>query len=524
MPLPVRLFDLLDAGADQYPDREFAVHGARRLTYGEAVAASRRLARGLVERGLEAGDRVAVLSRNSIEMVLLYFAAARVGVVPVPLNHRLAAPEWRYIVDDARARAVFAAGEYIKAIDGLRDGLPAVERLVALDGAGGAGWEAWLDWTAADPDGSLERQVRPEQDLYQMYTSGTTGRPKGAVLTHRAVVANAGQIAGVCQGRPAERSLVVAPLFHAGVVATTFAPIAWGGSLVIVEQFDPGEVVRLLDEERIGFAVLVPAMLQACLAVPDAARRHYRELRLVYYGSSPIAEVTLRRAIAAFRCGLVQSYGLTEAAQALTFLTPADHERALAGNPRLLLSAGRPAADTQVRVVDALDAQVPEGTTGEVVARGPQLMRGYWRLPEATDQTLRGGWLHTGDAGVIDAEGYLYIQDRVRDLIVSGGENIYPREVEEVMSTHPAVAEVAVIGVPDPRWGEAVKAVVARHEGAEVTAEQLIAFCRGRLGGFKLPRSVDFVAALPRNAVGKVLKRQLREPHWSGHRRRVAGA
>lgn len=198
MPLPVRLFDLLDAGADQYPDREFAVHGARRLTYGEAVAASRRLARGLVERGLEAGDRVAVLSRNSIEMVLLYFAAARVGVVPVPLNHRLAAPEWRYIVDDARARAVFAAGEYIKAIDGLRSGLPSVERLVALDGAGRAGWQDLPEWMAAAPDGSLGREVRPEHDLYQMYTSGTTGHPKGAVLTHRAVIANAAQIASAC--------------------------------------------------------------------------------------------------------------------------------------------------------------------------------------------------------------------------------------------------------------------------------------------------------------------------------------
>jgi acyl-CoA synthetase (AMP-forming)/AMP-acid ligase II len=366
--------------------------------------------------------------------------------------------------------------------------------------------------------------VRPEDDLYQMYTSGTTGHPKGAVLTHRAVIANAGQIACACEGRPGERSLVVAPLFHASAVPTAFAPILRGGSLVIVERFDPGEVVRLLDEEEIGFAVLVPAMLRACLAVPGAARRGYRRLRLIYYGSSPIAEVTLRRAMAAFRCGFVQSYGMTEAAQSLTFLTPADHERALAGDSRLLLSAGRPAPDTQVRVVDALDAPVPEGTIGEVVARGPQLMRGYWNLPEASAHTLRDGWLHTGDAGVIDGEGYLYIQDRVKDMIVSGGENIYPREVEEVLSAHPAVAEVAVIGVPDQRWGETVKAVVVLREGTDATAEQLVAFCRARLGGFKLPRSVDFLGALPRNALGKVLKRQLREPYWSGQERQVAGA
>jgi acyl-CoA synthetase (AMP-forming)/AMP-acid ligase II len=519
----VRLFDLLDAGASEHPDREFAWQGGRRLTYAEAASATKRLAQGLIERGLAAGDRVAVVSRNSIDMVLLYFAAARAGVVLVPLNHRLAPPEWAYIADDARAKVVFAAGEWAGAIDDLRPGLPLVERLVALDEARPVGWDDHREWMAASGAGS-GRDVRAEDDAYQMYTSGTTGHPKGAVLTHRAVIANAAQIAQVCDGRPEERSLVVAPLFHAAAVPSTFAPISWGGSLVIVDRFHPAEVVRLLDEERIGFAVLVPAMLQACLAVPGAAKRRYGQLRLVYYGSSPIAEVTLQRAIAIFRCGFVQSYGMTEATQSLTFLTPEDHQRALAGESKLLLAAGRPAAETEVRVVDATDVPVPDGSVGEVVARGPQLMRGYWNLPEATAQTLRGGWLHTGDAGVMDSEGYLYIRDRVKDMIVSGGENIYPREVEEVLSEHPAVLEVAVIGVPDERWGETVKAVVALREGMDLTAEQLIAFCRSRLGGFKLPRSVDFVQALPRNAVGKVLKRELRERHWAGRSRDVAGA
>jgi acyl-CoA synthetase (AMP-forming)/AMP-acid ligase II len=520
----MRLHDLLDAGAAEHPDREFAWQDGRRLSYQEAASASWRLARGLVERGLAAGDRVAVLSKNSIEMVLLYFAAARAGVVPVPLNHRLAPPEWRYIVDDAKARVWFAGAEYAEAVDGLRGALPSVERFVALDGAGREGWEDHRDWSSASPDAGPERNVRPTDDVYQMYTSGTTGRPKGAVLTHRAVVANAAQIARACDGQPGERSLVVAPLFHAAAVPSTFAPVSWGGSLVILDRFDPAEVVRLLDQERIGFAVLVPAALQACLAVPGAAERRYAQLRLVYYGSSPIAEVTLQRAIAAFKCGFVQSYGMTEAVQSLTFLTPAEHRRALAGDARLLLSAGRPAEDTQIRIVDAADATLPAGEVGEVVARGPQLMRGYWNLPEATAETLRNGWLHTGDAGVLDAEGYLSIRDRVKDLIVSGGENVYPREVEDVLAEHPAVQEVAVIGVPDRRWGETVKAVVAPCQGTEPTTEELIAFCRTRLGGFKLPRSVDFVEALPRNAAGKVLKRQLRERYWAGHERSVAGA
>ena len=521
----MRLYDLLDGGAREHPEREFAVQGERRLTYAEAAAATHRLARAFLNRGLAHGDRVAILSRNSIEMVLLYFAAARLGVVPVPLNYRLAPPEWRYIINDAGARALLMMGDYAGAVDGIRAQLATVERCVALDGEIPAGWEDTREWLAAAPMTAPAREVTADDDVYQMYTSGTTGHPKGAVLTHRAVTANAGQIAGACGGPSGERSLVVAPLFHAAAVPSTFGPIAWGGSLVILDQFNPVEVVRLLDEEGTGLAVLVPAMLQACLSgVPDVASRRYEQLRLVHYGSSPIAEATLRQAIAVFRCGFVQSYGMTEAAQALTFLTPADHERALAGRPGLHLSAGLPAGETEIRVVDPTGASLPQGAIGEVVARGPQLMRGYWNLPEATAETLRDGWLHTGDAGVLDGDGYLYIQDRMKDMIVSGGENIYPREVEEALYQHPAILEAAVIGVPDRRWGETVKAVVVLREGMPATAEEIIAFCRSLLGGFKLPRSVDFSEALPRNASGKVLKRELRERYWAGQARRVSGA
>jgi fatty-acyl-CoA synthase len=387
------------------------------------------------------------------------------------------------------------------------------------------GWEPYQRWSSDCPATAPNRHVTPEHDAYQMYTSGTTGHPKGAVLAHRAVTANIAQIALACHGPPSERSLVAAPLFHAAAVPTTFSPVWWGGSLFILDQFNPVEVVRVLDEERIGFAVLVPAMIQACLsAVPDAGERRYEHLRLIYYGSSPIAEQTLRHATAVFRCSFIQSYGMTEAAQSLTFLTPADHERALTANQVLLLSAGRPAAGTEIRIVDANDNPAPNGIVGEVVARGPQLMRGYWNLPGATEEALRGGWLHSGDAGLMDDEGYLYIQDRVKDMVVSGGENVYPREVEEVLFRHPAIGDAAVIGVPDERWGETVQAVIVLREGEQATAEDIIAFCRSTLGGFKLPRAVDFVKALPRNASGKVLKRELRERYWTGHRRRVAGS
>jgi acyl-CoA synthetase (AMP-forming)/AMP-acid ligase II len=402
--------------------------------------------------------------------------------------------------------------------------VPTVERFVTLDATSNLGWEEYGQWVADQSGAAPALQIDPDGELYQMYTSGTTGLPKGAVLTHRSVTANMAQIGLAHRGAPSERSLVVLPLFHAAIVPTTFSPLSWGGALYILEQFDPAEVVRALSEEQISFATLVPAMIQACLlGVPDVAERRYEQLRTIYYGASPISESTLARAMQVFPCGFIQSYGMTEATQAVTFLQPADHRRAVSGQPQVLLSAGRPAVGTEVRIVDPAGRPLPTGALGEIVVRGPQLMKGYWNRPEETAAMLRDGWLHTGDAGMLDNAGYLYVQDRIKDMIVSGGENVFPSVVENVLYQHPAVAEAAVIGVPDERWGETVKAIVVLRAGTAATTEELIDFCRGRLAGFERPRSVDFVEALPRTPTGKVLKRVLREPYWSGQVRRVAG-
>jgi fatty-acyl-CoA synthase len=291
-----------------------------------------------------------------------------------------------------------------------------------------------------------------------------------------------------------------------------------------MEQFDPVEMVRILSEERIGFASLVPAVIQAgLLSAPDVAERRYEQMRMIYYGASPITQTTLRRAMQLFPCEFIQSYGLTEATQTVTFLLPADHRRALAGQPELLLSAGRPVLGAELQIVDPDDRPLPNGSLGEIIIRGPQLMAGYWGRPAETAAALRDGWLHTGDVGMLDDEGYLYIRDRLKDVIISGGENVYPSVVENVLTRHPAVAEAAVIGVPGERWGETVKAIVVLRPGAALTETELIDFCRDRLGGFERPRSVDFVEALPRTPTGKVLKRILREPYWAGQSRRVGG-
>lgn len=519
----MRLHDFLDYQAQQHPDAPFAVFGPRRISYREAQESANRIAHALLADGLVKGDRVALLAKNSLDYMLLYYGSFKAGMVLVPLNYRLAGPEWTYIIQDAGARAVIASGGYVAEIEKLRPELRSVERFIAADAEAPAGWAPYARWYSAHAPTPPDVDVTDADDVYQMYTSGTTGRPKGAVLTHRAVSSNIAQFSTGIGVAPGDRYLIVAPLYHAAAAVGSFWIVAMGGCLYIHEDFVPAEVIRTLSEEHVAGATLVPAMIQACLVlVPDAAERKYDDLRFIVYGASPIAEETLRQAMKVFGCDFVQGYGMTETTAALTFLMPEDHERALQGRPELLLSAGRPLVGTEIRIVDERDQPVPNGTVGQVIARGPQLMRGYWNLPEASAEALKSGWMHTGDAARMDDEGYIYIQDRVKDMIVSGGENVYPREVEDVLYQHPAVAEAAVIGVPSDQWGEAVKAIVVLREGQSATEDELIEFCRGRLAGFKRPRSVDFIDTLPRNPSGKVLKRELREPYWAGQTRRVS--
>jgi acyl-CoA synthetase (AMP-forming)/AMP-acid ligase II len=518
----MRLHDFFDFHAREHPEAEFAIQDGRCLTYREALDAVNRQANAFIASDVARGDRVAILSRNSIEYILTYLAAAKAGAVLVPLNYRLAPPELAYIVADAQAKVVLAADEYRGVIDGILGSLKSVGRCIAIGGGASSGWDDFERWRAGQSPEAPTRRIDDTDDLYQMYTSGTTGRPKGAVLTHRAVTSNIVQTTLYVPGSAGERWLIVAPVYHAAAAMTVFCGLYWGDAFYVLADFDPAEVVRVLSEERIALTTLVPAMIQACLVhVPDVAERRYDTLRFVSYGGSPISEPTLRRAIEVFGCDFGQGYGMTETTAVLTYMPPADHVRALRSKPELLMSAGRALAGTEIRIVDEHDRPVPNGVTGQIIGRGPQMMRGYWNQDEASAEALRGGWMHTGDAGIVDDEGFVFVQDRVTDMIVSGGENIYPREVEDVLFQHVAVADVAVIGVPDERFGEAVKAVVVVRQGQQVTEQEVIEFCRDKLGGYKRPRSIDFVAALPRNPSGKVLKRELREPYWAGQRRQV---
>lgn len=518
----MRVSDWFEFYARNQPEAPFAVQGGRTLTWAEADAATARLGARLLQAGVGRGGRFGYLSKNSIEMTLMYVAAARTGAVPVPLNYRLAPVEWAYIVGDAGCRVVLAQDEFAAGVDTVRDQLGGAE-LVLLDGAreGWAPVTAWLDETGSD---QLPDEVTAGDVLYQIYTSGTTGRPKGVLLTQENVLANLHQVAATWSSRlgPQERMLVCTPMYHVSGAVAAIATATWGLTLVIHADFDPAAVVADLDEGGVVNTTLVPVMIQACLAVPGVEERRFEKLRTISYGAAPITQALMNRAHGVFGCELVQGFGQTEASSCITMLTSADHDAA-ATRPELLGSVGRPLPGTKVRIVDpATDEELPTGEVGEIVTRGPQVMQGYWKAPEQTAATLRGGWLHTGDAGYVDADGYVYIQDRIKDMIVTGGSNVYSVEVELVVATHPKVREAAVIGVPDETWGETVLAVVTLHEGESLTLEELQAHCRESLGGYKVPRRLEVADALPRNPSGKVLKHVLREPHWAGRERRVS--
>lgn len=519
----MRLHDYLEFFARETPAHSCAEMGGMKLTYLEVDRLANRFANSLLAQGLNKGDRFTYISLNSIDMVIMYYGAAKVGVIPVPLNYRLAPREVLYIVNDSCSKLVFSQPEFSDGVDAVSGEFENVQALIHLSsGKDRKGWFRYDNWLVDDDSKPVTDIVDTDQ-LYQMYTSGTTGLPKGVMSNHYSVCENITSgilFAGMEVSR--ERSLIVAPMYHVAAAVTAMLVIARGGSLVMVDAFDPVNVVNKLEGEKITIVTLVPAMIQACLIhVPDLESREFSSLRRITYGASPIAKEVLVNAIDKFGCEFSQGFGMTELSCIATGLSAEDHIRAVESEPELLTSAGRAVLGTDVRIADENDQEVPYGAVGELQVRGPQVMTGYWNRPDATAETLKGGWMHTGDAARMDEHGYIYIQDRIKDMIVSGGENIYPAEVENALFQHPAVVDAAVIGIPSEQWGESVLAFLVVQGDEKPTTEDLIEFCRSHLAGYKLPRQVEFVDVLPRNASGKVLKNQLREPYWEGIERKV---
>ncbi len=516
---PTLITDLLERAATAQPAKTAVVSGDLRLTYREFQQRVARAAAMLQQMGIAPGDRVAILDKNSHYYLELYFALPTLGAVAVPLNYRLAEPELRYILDDSTATTLLFSREYAATVAQLRTGLAGVERFVCLEG-GTEGTPAYDALLAAAPPAPTPVGREPGDVVLQMYTSGTTGRPKGAMLTHTNMIANTLTTNYERDYNASDIYLHVAPLYHCADLELFYGMTYAGGGNVVIREFDPDAVLGAVEREKVTVTLLVPAMINFLLEHPAFDDYDLSSLRLVVYGGSSIPADRLRAALDRFPCQFAQGYGLTETSPVLCVLPAADHVTEGAG-ARRIQSCGRPAYNVEVRIVDEAGTECAPEDIGEIIARGRNVMKGYWNQPDATAAAIRDGWFHTGDLAFRDADGYIYIVDRKKDMIVTGAENVYPREVEEVLYTHPAVREVAVIGVPSDRWGETIKAVVVPRDGARPEAGALIGYCRERLAHFKAPTSVDFIDELPRNASGKVLKRVLREPYWAGQARHV---
>jgi long-chain acyl-CoA synthetase len=510
--------ELIAVRAAETGDRPAVTFDGHTVTYAELDARAERAAAALAAAGVGRGERVVCLAHNGPAHFELLFGCAKLGAVLVPVNWRLAPAELTGVIADSSARLVVCGDDVLAGFEKARPDLPGVERVVVL----GDEYEAWL---AGAPDrpaavgGGIG--TGPDDVALQMYTSGTTGRPKGVMLANR----NLWSVVPVTEewGLSAESVVLVCmPLFHLSGMGWSLPTFYQGGHVVLLADPDPAAILDAIPRHGVTETLFVPALIQFLLTHPVLPGADLSSLRTVYYGGSPISEETLRAALDRFGCGFVQLYGLTECAGLATYLPAADHDP---GGPRahLLRSIGRPAGPIEVRVVAPdTGADQPPGAVGEIRVRSGGVMAGYWNQPDATAEVIGAdGWLRTGDAAYRDDDGYLFIYDRVKDMIVSGGENVFPAEVENALHSHPAVGDVAVIGVPDERWGETIKAVVVAAPGAEVVEADLIAFARERLAHYKCPTSVDVVAALPRNATGKILKRELREQYWEGHQRRV---
>ena len=484
--------------------------GDRTLTFAELDARSSRVAQALLQAGVGPQDRVAILDKNAPTFYEVVFGAANIGAVTVGLNFRLAAPEIDAIVADARPRVVVAAPEFRELL-GDADG----PRIVQL----GAEYEAWL---ASAPDGDPGAGADPDDVVLQLYSSGTTGQPKGAMLTSANLMFTPRMGREFYGMGPDTVNLVPSPLFHIGGVGYSLTALGQGGHTVLVRDVDPTVLLALIERHRVTHTFLVPAVVQMLAESPALPGTDLSSLRRIAYGAAPMGETQLLKAMALFGCDFMGVYGMTETAGSVTALAPEDHDP---GGPRaaLLRSVGRPLPWLELRVIDpATGEDAAPGGVGEIWVRSGQNTIGYWGQPALTAEALvEGGWLRTGDAAYLDAEGYVYMHDRMKDMVVSGGENVYPAEVENVLYAHPEVLEAAVIGVPSDRWGETVKAVVVRRPGATLDEASLIAFARGRLAHYKCPTTVDFADELPRNASGKVLKKVLREPFWAGIGRKV---
>lgn len=502
------------------PDRTAVIFEGKRFSFNELNDRANRLANALAGLGIKNGDRVAILQVNCNQYVEAYYGVAKSGVIFVPLNFRAKKDELVHMLNHSETNTLLVGERYVDMVNDMRPDLPLVKNYISTDGKR----EGMLDYEELLATASAEEfiaEIGDEDITILMYTAGTTGLPKGVPLPHNSFSVYMLQNVNPVDPETEETNLLTMPLYHVAGIQAMLAATYGGRSLALMRQFEVNEWLETVQREKANRAMLVPTMLKRVIDHPDFAKFDLSSLRVITYGAAPMPFEVIKKAIELFPgMNFINAFGQTETASTITTLGPEDH--VIEGTEqekdkklkRLTSSIGRPMADVEMKIIDEAGNDLPVGQAGEIVARGPRLMGGYWKDAEKTAKTMtKDGWLRTGDMGYIDEDGYFFLAGRGDDMIIRGGENISPEEVENALYAHPAVEEVAVIGVPNPEWGQEPRAVVALKKGEIATAEELIEFCRERLSGFKRPRSVVFIDALPRTSTGKILKRVLREQY-----------
>jgi fatty-acyl-CoA synthase len=523
MNIPLTPLRFLRYAEQQFPRRTAVVCNQDRFTYAQFAERTRRLAGALRQARVQPGDRVAFLSTNCHRLLEAYYGVLEAGAVLLPLNIRLAPSELSYVLNDAEATILFVEKQFLGLLESFRKEIPCVETFVQLDGAPDASWiypsnyDALLE--AARPYRADITSIDENALAELFYTSGTSANPKGVMLTHRNIYLHA---QNVCLGFNTENGSVelhTIPLFHANGWGVAHFLTLLGGKHVMMQRFESKEVFRLIEKEAVNSCSLVPIMATALVNCPERPKYNLTSLRRIVIGGAASSPTLIREVEEKLGCQCISGYGLTETCPSLS-ISPMKVGMGWEGEERYAGQAmtGYAFPGTELRVVDANDNDVPRDgkTIGEIIARSDGVMEGYWRQPAASAEALRGGWFHTGDMATLNEEGYLLIVDRKKDIIVSGGENISSLEVEKAILAHPKVLEAAVFPVPDDRWGEVPKALVVLKPEAAVTEAELIEFCRSRLSHYKCPRSIEFVASLPKTGTGKILKKDLRKRYWEG--------
>jgi acyl-CoA synthetase (AMP-forming)/AMP-acid ligase II len=504
--------DLVRLNARRFKNKIALKDEVNQFTFNEIYKRAKAIVNALMDRGVKKGERVGLLLFNCAEYGELLYGLPLAGFVTVPMNYRLRAKELRYIINDSKMNTLIFGENFIDVVNEMRSDIKTVNNFIVL-GRNRNGTDAlkYSDLIQSSTTAEISADVSESDLAYILYTSGTTGYPKGAMLTHRNMITNIINSTLELQIQGDETHLNMLPMYHAAAQSGVNSYFFYGCTSILLKQFDPVLTLETIKKEKPDVASLVPAMQNMIVNHPDVSKYDLTCVKLIIYGASPMLVPQLKRSMEVFKCRFIQFAGQTEASPVLTCLRPEDHIVESEVTERRLSSAGKEARLTEVKIVNEHGDEVPPNTPGEEIARGPNVMQGYWNLPEATAESLVDGWLHTGDICMKDEEGYIYYVDRIKDLIVRGGENVYPREIEEVIATHPNVLEVAVIGVPDERVQEEIMACIVLKKGTSATEKEIVDLCEKNLAKFKKPRLISFVESLPKNPSGKVLKRELRK-------------